>query len=329
MLKAAYNRRIQRPSIQFLNPNVQASNPLMVTKGNPNLNPEFTDNYELSYNLFVKGTTLNFSGFYRNTTGSIQGVRESKGDTIYTSYKNIGQENAYGLNFFGNVAFGKKFSLNGGSDVYYAMLNNNLVGTANVQNQGWVVSGRLFGNYSLNKGWGLQFFSHFRGRQVNLQGYQGGFRMYSLSVRKEFNNKKGSVGLGIENFVTSNLKIRNQVDSRTENYFKQPDNTLTPTGYTLVNQKSVNVMYNTSFRVNFSYRIGKMSFDQPKRKKSINNDDLKDSGGDNGGGMDQGGQRGGAATLGAKTGTGGPPAKITEDKKKGKKKKGAPNIVQP
>jgi hypothetical protein len=46
-----------------------------------------------------------------------------------------------------------------------------------------------------------------------------------------------------------------------------------------------------SFRVNFSYRIGKMSVDAPRtrRSKSINNDDLKDGGGD-GGGMEGGGQ---------------------------------------
>jgi hypothetical protein len=44
------------------------------------------------------------------------------------------------------------------------------------------------------------------------------------------------------------------------------------------------------FRVTFSYRIGKMSVDQRpvRRKRSINNDDLKDGGGD--GGMQMGGE---------------------------------------
>jgi hypothetical protein len=66
----------------------------------------------------------------------------------------------------------------------------------------------------------------------------------------------------------------------------------------------VNTVNNLSFKVNFSYRIGKMSFDQPKRRKSVNNDDLKgDGGGDGGmgnndGGQAQGGQRGGAGMTG-------------------------------
>lgn len=323
-IKAAYNRRIQRPSIQFLNPNIQASNPLLVTKGNPNLNPEYTDNYELSYSAFIKGTTLNLSGFVRNTTGAIQSVRESVGDVIYTTYQNIGKENAYGLNFFGNVAIGKKFSINGGADAYYAVLNNNKPDSLNVKNTGWVYNGRLFGNYTMKNGWGLQLFSFFRGRTVTLQGYQGGFRMYGLNLRKEFNNKKGSIGFGAENFLTSGLKIKNQINSKTFNY--TPSNVYD--GYTLMDQKSTNIIHNLSFRVNFSYRIGKMGFDAPKRKKSINNDDMKEGGGDNGGGgqMDQQGQQrtgGGQPQMGGRPGNGqnNPPAKTTDAPKQGKKKK--------
>jgi outer membrane receptor protein involved in Fe transport len=327
-LKAGYNRRIQRPSIQFLNPNIQAANPLQVTEGNPNLRPEFTDNYELTYNTFIKGTTLNFSGFFRNTTGAIQSIRRAKGDTLYTNYDNIGKEQAYGLNFFGNVALGKKFSLNGGVDSYYAVLDNGKAGTENIQNSGVVVSGRLFGNYTMKNGWGLQFFSHFRGRQVSLQGYQGGFRMYSLAVRKDFNNKKGSVGFGIENFATPNLTVKGQTISRANQF----------SDYNLI-QNSTSVSKILSFRLNVSYRIGKMSFDQqPRRKRSVNNDDLKEGGDGNGGGgmeQQQGGggnqrngttpQRTGGTQVNGKTGTAPAttttPEKTTEDKKARKKKK--------
>jgi outer membrane receptor protein involved in Fe transport len=324
-IKAAYNKRIQRPSIQFLNPNIQSANPLLVTQGNPNLLPEYTDNFELSYSTFIKATTLNFSAFYRNTTSSIQSVRTAKGDTLFTNYANIGKENAYGLNFFGNVNLGKNFSLNGGVDSYYSMLDNNSrFDSLRVKNSGWVFSGRLFGNYNLKKGWGLQFFSFFRGRQVNLQGFQGGFRMYSLSVRKEFNEKRGSIGLGIENFVTPSLKIKNEIHSTSYG----PTINNEPGPRTTLDQNSTNVMYNLSFRVNFSYRIGKMSFENNNRgrKKSINNDDLKDGGGDGnqggGGGMDQG-QRGGApAQINGKPGSGqNNKPKTAEELKKEKEKK--------
>ncbi len=270
-VKLAYNRRIQRPSIQFLNPNIQASNPLNISQGNPNLDPEFTNNYELGYSTFVKGTSLNFSAFVRNTTGSIQSVRTNLNDsTIFTTYQNIGVENAYGLSAFSNVNIGNKLSLNGGVDVYYAMLDNKLTDPLlAATNEGWVASGRMFGSYNLSKGWGLQFFGFYRGRQVQLQGTQGGFGTYSLGVKKDFANKKGSFGFGAENFFTTSMKIKNNLE--------------TPT----IDQYSVNTLHNLSFRVNVSFRLGKMSFDSaPKRrKKSVSNDDLKDGGGDGGGGQ--------------------------------------------
>lgn len=311
-LKVAYNKRIQRPSIQFLNPNIQASNPLNVVVGNPNLDPEFTDNYELTYSTFSNGTSLNMSGFFRNTTGAIQSIREAvpTGDTLKTRFANIGVERAYGANFFGTLRITQNFSLNGGTDVYYAMLNNNLDGPANLQNSGWVISGRIFGNYNLKNGWGLQFFSHYRGRQVLLQGKQAGFGMYSLNVRKEFNDKKGSFGIGAENFLARSMTFRNEITSGA------------------IVQKSVNVMNNINFRVNFSYRIGKMGFDQPtRRRKSINNDDLKDGGGGGSEGGGQGmsgggeGQRsGGNRPQGAGPAGTGKPAAVPPQKKTEQKK---------
>jgi len=190
-------------------------------------------------------------------------------------------ENAYGMSFFTNMSIGK-LSLNGGGDVYYADLANNVPPPGeSISNSGFVYSGRLFGSYTLTKGWALQGFGFYRGKRVNLQGYQGGFGTYSLGGRKEFKSKKGSIGFGLENFLAPSMKIRNS-----------------STQQELIKQSSVTVLNNFSFRVNISYRIGKMGFDQPRRRsRSINNDDMKEGG--DGGGMDNGGNAGGNAAGGA------------------------------
>ena len=273
MIKLAYNRRIQRPSLRFLNPNIEASNPLQISQGNPELNPELTDNYELGYSTFIKGTTLNFTGFYRNTTGSIQALRTVQEDgVIFTSYENIGREQAIGSSVFMNINISNKFSLNGGFDAYYAILDNGLTDPQfAAQNEGFVVGGRMFGNYTLPKNWQIQLFSFARGRQVQLQGTSGGFAAYGLNLNKQFNEKRGSIGFGAENFLAKEFIIRNQI--------------ITPT----IIQNSTSAIRNLNFKVNFSYRIGKLSMDQrPRRRKSINNDDLKD-GGDGGQMENQGG----------------------------------------
>src|SRR5690606_20415030 len=123
-LKASYNRRIQRPSIRYLNPNIQRSNNLDVTVGNPELAPEYTNNFEVSYSTLIKSVLLNVSGFARLTNDGIQSVRLPdviEGlSVLKTTYQNIGSDNAYGTSIFLNVTAGK-FSLNGGTDFYYAM----------------------------------------------------------------------------------------------------------------------------------------------------------------------------------------------------------------
>ncbi|WP_439474088.1 TonB-dependent receptor domain-containing protein [Algoriphagus formosus] len=266
LIKAAYNRRLQRPSLRFLNPNIEAINPQQITQGNPVLDPEFTDNFELGYSTFIKGTMLNFTGFYRNTTGSIQAVQTlQENDVIYTTFENIGQEQAVGTNIFANVNISNKFSLNGGMDLFYSMLDNGLSDPMTAaKNEGWVISGRMFANYTLPKDWQAQLFTFARGRRVQLQGTSGGFAAYGLSFNKQFQEKRGSIGFGVENFLAREFIIRNE--------------TITPT----IIQNSTNAIRNMNFKINFSYRIGKLSMnDRKRKKKSISNDDLK--GGDDGG----------------------------------------------
>jgi len=140
----------------------------------------------------------------------------------------------------------------------------------------------MFGNYTITKGWGLQFFGFYRGQQVTLQGYQGAFRIYSLSLQKEFNEKRGTIGFGAENFLTPSMTVNSYSSSA------------------VLNQQGYNKFYNFNFKVTFGYRIGKLTANQPKRsKKSVNNDDLKDAGGDqNDGGGQMGGQQQGGGQRG-------------------------------
>ncbi|WP_128546390.1 TonB-dependent receptor domain-containing protein [Larkinella soli] len=269
-VKIAYNRRIQRPGLQQLNPNFNAANPQSITVGNPVLRPELTDNVELGLSTNIKKTYLNVAVFGRQTANAITQIRQPV-DTlvgaIFTTFQNIGKEQALGMNFFGNIAITPKWSVSGGFDGFYAHLQGmttGLDGTSTpVTNSGFTIGGRLMTQVQLGSGWGLQGFGFGRSPQIQLQGKQGGFRMYSLGVRKDLPNKKGSVGFAAENFIGNGVTIRTESTSP------------------LFTQTSSMRLLNRSFKITFNYKIGKMSFQQPARKKkSVNNDDVKE-GGDN------------------------------------------------
>ncbi|MDJ0366824.1 TonB-dependent receptor [Hymenobacter sp. H14-R3] len=306
VLKLAYNIRIQRPSLQFLNPNVQASNPLNASAGNPVLRPENTQNYELGYSTQIKQkVNLNISTFVRSTNNAIQTVRVPLADSLnptravgalLSTFRNAGTERAYGTNLFVGIN-NAKMSLNGSMDLFYSVLRNNDTTTIyNSSNQGFVVNGRVFGSYNLNKDWALQAFAFVRGQQVQLQGYQSGFGVYSLSLQRNFAEKRGSFGFGAENFFSNQITIRNSVSTP----YVDTYNGVAINGPVLT-QNSTNVLNRLSFKVNFSYRIGKLTAgDAGRRRKGVSNDDLKD-GGDAGGGLgggDTGGGQGGAPAGG-------------------------------
>lgn len=285
-VKLAYNRRLQRPGIQFLNPNPNASNPLNIVEGNPLLSPELTDNFELGSSTNIKSVYVNATLFARTTNNSITSVRDTNtsaigtivnpvlGQALRTTYFNIGKEDAYGVNLFANATLFTKLQVGGGIDAYYSYLTNNSANAVySATNSGFVISGRLFTSLTLKNGWGVQGFAFARGKQVQLQGYQGGFGFYSLGVKKDLKNKRASFGIAGENFFNYPLRIRSESSS------------------VLFAQQSVTSLYNAGIRVNFSYKFGKLSFDQqPKRQRSKGgNDDLKDEGGNdaNGGGGGQ------------------------------------------
>lgn len=262
-LKAAYNKRIQRPGLQQLNPNFNLANPQSITIGNPSLRPEITDNFELSASSNIKKVYLNTSVFGRMTNNSILRL-SAPSDTligaVITTFQNIGTQQVFGSNVFANITITPKWSVNGGIDVYYNYLEGQILGADGksllTSNTGVVVGGRLQTQIQLKNGWGVQAFSFFRGQQVQLQGTEGGFYMYSVGFRKDFKNKKGSLGLATDNFFGGMVR-RSTLESA---QFKQV---------------SVNNIYNQNVKVTFSYKIGNMRMVEQKKTKSVKNDDVK------------------------------------------------------
>lgn len=280
-VKLAYNKRIQRPGLQQLNPNFNSANPQNITVGDPSLKPEITDNFELTLSKNIKKTFINASFFGRFTKDAINQVRipsDTLEGAIITTYKNIGRQRTYGTNIFANIAVTSKMNVGIFANIFHNTLTGEVIGADNLSqtttNSGFTVSGGLFSQATFKNGWGAQAFGFMQGNQVQLQGNQGGFAFYTVGIKKEFKNKKGSIGLAGENFFNKRFVISSELKSAQ------------------FNQVSNIYMYNRGVRLTFSYKIGKMTVDAPKKKaRSVNNDDVKSDG--QGGGQQGGGTPGG------------------------------------
>ncbi|MEZ0609115.1 TonB-dependent receptor domain-containing protein [Fibrella sp. WM1] len=272
-IKLGANRRIQRPGLQQLNPNQNAANPQVITQGNPQLRPELTDNLELGLSRTIKKTFINATFFARFTDNAIVQVSQpsdSLKGAIVTRFENIGRQRTYGVNLFANVAATSKINIGVFANIFYASLSGQTLNldrtSTTITNEGFVPGGGTFVNATFKNGWGVQGFGGLFGAQLQLQGRSGAFGFYTIGVRKESANKKYSLGLAGENFLSDRFNIRNTLTSP---QFDQVNNIY---------------LYNRGVRLTFSLKLGKMTADAPRKKaKGVNNDDVKSDGTDGGG----------------------------------------------
>jgi ferric enterobactin receptor len=207
-LQLSYTRRVSRPRDRQLSPFVDRSDPFNYQQGNPNLLPEDTHAFELSYINYWKALTLTSSLYYRFTNDNIQQVRlPLDSATTITRFQNINTAANAGYELIAKLTASSKFDLTGNVNVFYRNIKGDEA--LNVQsNSGYAFNGNLTANIKPVKKLGFQLRGDYQGRQVIAQGYSkalygfdGGARYditkalnVSFNVRDIFNTRKfGSV----------------------------------------------------------------------------------------------------------------------------------------
>jgi ferric enterobactin receptor len=257
-LKFSYSQRIQRPSLFFLNPFENAADPRNVTVGNPNLGAEVSDQVEVGFNGFFKGTVLNASLYYRYTKDVIQSFITIREDGVsVNSFDNIGYNNTAGVNLFGQVVLFSKLTIRGSFNGMY-VIQNGIINNERLENKDFQYN--IFSNatYQFDGGWSAEMFGVFNSQRVTLQGRNPAFSIYNFSVKKTFWDKKASLGLNFTNPFTPFLTFRQDLEGPT--FFQYNENGI-------------------PFRaigINFSWQFGKVEFKNPlQKKKGVGNEDLK------------------------------------------------------
>jgi len=276
-LKLVYSKRISRPSLQYLNPFDNVSNKQSQTVGNPELNPETSHTYELDYNAFFGTSSLNTSVYYRHTNQFIEGIAtpisvlvngKAQGGTL-TQYQNIGSSNSFGGSIFGNVTAFRIFTVSGNINAFTYNPDPAGIYAVDKSNSGTYIlyNGFLRGSLTLPNNFLAETFAFGGSARRTIQGTNPAFAMYGVGVRKQFMQKKASIGLNILQPFAN---------------YKHFNSSISSPGFTQTN--IVQVPFR-SFGLTFSYSFGKMSFSNPNQsKKGINNDDLKQGDQQQGGG---------------------------------------------
>ncbi len=253
-LKLSYNRRIQRPSLRFVNPFNNSVEIYNQTVGNPFLNPELVDQLELSYNFNFKGFSVFASAYHRITTDIIEQIVGDVNGISINSFDNVGTNHSTGLNFFTSknissltVRGGGNFFLYNGSGV----VNNERLNTKSFQYN-------LFfnGDLKISGSIKMDFFGFFRAPNQSLQGITPAFSIWGFGIRKDFKNS----GIGIRVI---------QPQRANQDFYSELQ------GPNFVQTSLFSVPFR-SIGINYRYKFGKVDFKE--RKSKVTNKDLKEGG---------------------------------------------------
>ena len=81
-LTLSYSRRLRRPRSRFINPFPSRSSNTNLFQGNPNLDPTYTNAFDLGYLRRWDKLTFNTSAYYNKSTGVFQFITQERGDFV-------------------------------------------------------------------------------------------------------------------------------------------------------------------------------------------------------------------------------------------------------
>jgi outer membrane receptor protein involved in Fe transport len=81
-LTISYSRRLRRPRSRFINPFPSRSSNTNLFQGNPDLDPTFTNSFDLGYLKRWDKITFTTSGYFNSSTGVFQFITQETGDFV-------------------------------------------------------------------------------------------------------------------------------------------------------------------------------------------------------------------------------------------------------
>ncbi|MEO8820289.1 MAG: TonB-dependent receptor [Ginsengibacter sp.] len=275
-LQFSYTRRINRPNFFQLIPFTDYTDSLNITRGNPNLVPEFTNSLEMSYSkTFKGGNSFLGSIYYKHSTNLITryltpGLNPFTGnEDIINTYINANSSYSYGAELTSINKLTKWWDLTTNVNVYQSHINtSNIPGSTS---QDALVSwfGKVNSNFKLPSNFTVQLSGDYQSKtnlpinnsqggpggggpfgqaQSSSQGYIRSIWGTDIAVKKSFlKNNAASLTLSMSDIFRTRIQDQYSVSP----YFEQ--------NYSRLNNPQL-------FRLSFAYHFGKMDVNLFKRQ---------------------------------------------------------------
>ena len=216
----SYGRRIDRPRSTWLEPFYTWDNAFNISRGNPELIPEYVDSYELGYLKKFDKNALSVESYYKigyNKIEEISGVLEE--NILFHTYENVGQDYSLGLEFTFSYHLFKWWDF----DLLGNFFNYRVEGELNgfdFSNQTNSWSSRFNNTFKIYKQTKIQINSMYNGPIVDAQGRYEGYYRLNAAIKTSFLENSLSLVLEFRDVFSSVRNEYNGEGPRFQSNFK-------------------------------------------------------------------------------------------------------------
>ena len=208
---ANYSRRISRPNMWSLSPLYRVRDLLNLSVGNPYLQPEFTDSYEVGYMKGWERFLFNATLYHRASTNvHTRVIRLAENNVAIQTRENAARRNSTGLELINQVQVNNWWDATVSGNFFYSeIIGDNIEEGFNNSNYSWTVS--LLSNMAIPNLFTFQVQGNYRGPIVFPQGEIEPFWGINAGIRKNIMNDNATISLNVSDiFNTRIFRIRNE-----------------------------------------------------------------------------------------------------------------------
>lgn len=242
-IQVSYSRRLRRPRFWDLNPFFTFSDSRNIFRGNPNLDPEFTNSYEAGYIRYWEKGSISSSAYYRHSTGVIERIQtlEEQGDELITirQPENLATEDAYGLEFIYSADPTDWWRINGSANFFRSIVDGRNF-REDLYQDAYTWFTRINSRITIKKEVDFQIRANYRAPRNTTQGKTRAFTTVDLGLNKDILKGKGTLTLSVRDIFNSG-RYRSIVSSETfyseSNHQRRPRQTTLTFNYRINQQK--------------------------------------------------------------------------------------------
>lgn len=240
-LTISYSRRLRRPRSRFINPFPSRSSNTNLFQGNPDLDPTYTNAFDLGYLRRWDKLTFNTSVYYNHSTGVFQFITQERGDFVEIENPddpenpvivpvqvrtpiNLATENRYGMEFTTSYVPKRNWRLSLNLNLFQRQLRGDYtytnfqdeVITQNFDFDNFTWFSRFSAKLPLPGTIDFQTNIFYRGASENAQSKNKGILSTNMALSKDIVKDKATLSLNISDLFNTRKR---RSETRTDNVF--------------------------------------------------------------------------------------------------------------